>query len=1059
MKRHARIFPLLTLLLASLLSGSGVWAQQKLQFEHLTEKQGLSQGTVICVFQDRMGFMWIGTQDGLNRYDGYEVKVFKNDPSDSTSLNDNFILQIAEDTSGVLWIGTLNTPDMLNRFDRASESFVQIPRESVDLTGMRVGSAFSEYVDPFGVRWLGTRGEGLQRVDPKTGKTITYTNDPSNPASLIDNRIYGVAGDQKGAIWVTTRSGLGRFDPRTEMFTHYQHDEANPNSPSDNFLWPILVDKSGVLWIGTWSGGLNRFDPESETFTHYKHNDSDPRSLAGDRLYSLFQDQSGMIWVGTGDNGADRFNPSLSTFGHYLHNPTEPASLIDNNIQSLFVDKSGIVWIGTRGGLDRWDRSRGSFTHYTHSAANPGSIAESLGPTIIEDRSGSLWIGTMNSGLSRFDKQTGRVTHYTHDPANPRSISDNRVYALQESRSGELWVGTYGGGLNRFDRASGSFTAYTHVDSVEGSLGAEGVWSLLEDRDGVLWVGTYGAGLDRFDRDSQTFAHFHHNDADAGSLSNDNVLSLFEDRSGTLWVGTMGGGLSRFDRETGSFRNYREKDGLANDMVFGILEDGLGNLWMSTNKGISRFDPRTETFWNFDYSDGLQGNEFNQGAYTQDPRTGEMFFGGSNGLNIFDPNTVRRNSYVPPVVFSSFTRYNTDDEEGRPIEEKGTSAQSEITISYKDNIAYFEFAALSYYNSFKNKYSYKLEGFSDNWIQLGTERRATFTDLDGGEYVLRVRGSNNDGVWNEEGASLRVIVTPPWWKTTWAYTGYGILIIAFLWGARRFEINQREQKAKMREAQLHAKAVEAEKKVLAAENERKTKELEDARTLQLSMLPKEVPKLPGYEIAVFMKTATEVGGDYYDFSLSKDGTLDVAFGDATGHGMQAGTVVTLMKGLFLLEASRTDIQTFFGQCTRAIKETKLGRLLMALTLVRIQGNSVSLSTAGMPPVYLHRKSNGLIEEILLKGMPLGAMKNFHYALHETILERGDTLLLLTDGLPEQKNSREEMFDYARVQSAFGDLIGHSPKEIIDELMQAGDSWMDGVVQDDDITLMVIRKTA
>ena len=414
------------------------------------------------------------------------------------------------------------------------------------------------------------------------------------------------------------------------------------------------------------------------------------------------------------------------------------------------------------------------------------------------------------------------------------------------------------------------------------------------------------------------------------------------------------------------------------------------------------------------------------------------------------------NPFIPPIVLSSFTRYNTDDAEGRPIEEKGIAAKSQVTLSYKDNVATFQFASLSYHNPARNQYAYKLEGYSDNWIQLGRERKATFTNLDGGSYVLRVKGSNNDGTWNEQGASLNIIVQPPWWKTRWAYSGYALLVFGFFFTLRRFELNRREQKTRIRESELREKAIVAEKRVLEAENERQTKELEDARMLQLSLLPKDVPHLPAYDIAVFMKTATEVGGDYYDFSVGKDDTLDIAFGDATGHGMQAGTIVTLMKGLFLSDASRFDIQAFLGHCSRAIKEIRLGRLFMAFTLVRLKGNSVYFSTAGMPPVFIFRKRDGTIEEILLKGMPLGAMKNFPYALHETSLESGDALLLLSDGLPELKNSKEEMFDYARVESSFAQVATRTPDEIISSLVAAGDSWMEGAVQDDDITMLVVK---
>jgi ligand-binding sensor domain-containing protein/serine phosphatase RsbU (regulator of sigma subunit) len=1031
-------------------------AQQQIVFQHLTEKDGLSQGGVNCILRDSQGFMWLGTQDGLNRFDGYQFRIFKHDPADPKSLTDNWILSLYEDSSHTLWVRSQGTPKMLNRFDRATETFTSVPIDSVDLTKARVNSikppAFNE---PSGAQWRGEIGTGVTRFDPATGKTISFRHNPSNPRSLIDDRIYSIYGDRTGTIWIGTHEGLDRFDAKTGTFVHYRHDNSNPSSLSDNWVWPILEDRSGMLWFGTYSGGLNRLDRATGRFVRYRHDDSDPRSLSSDQIYSLYQDRSGMIWVGTLDHGVDRFDPELNAFAHYAHDPSNPASLVDNNTLCMYVDRSGKAWVGTRSGVDRFDRTKGTFTHFRHDPSNPKSIGDNQAECILQDRSGVLWIGMVSSGIDRFDPRTGVFTHYRHDPSQPASLADNRVYALSEDPSGAIWVGTYGGGLDRLDPAKGTFTHYTHKDADPTSLGAPGVFALCMDREGVLWVGTFGGGLDRFNRESGTFTHYRRDPAASNSLSNNIIACLYEDRRGTLWVGTAGG-LNRFDRATGTFKRFREQDGLPNDVVFGILEDAKGNLWLSTNKGLSQFDPRRETFRNYNYNDGLQGDEFNQNAYAKDPLSGEMYFGGNNGFTAFQPNDVKENSYIPPIAFSSFVRYNTDDKEGKPIEEKGVDTRSTITLSYKDNVASFEFAALSFYNNFKNQYAYKLEGFNDNWIQLGTEHKATFTNLDPGEYTLRVRGSNNDGVWNEQGASLELIVTPPWWRTRWAYGSYALLALGFLYGLRRFDLSRREQKARVRESELRAKAAEAEKRALEAENERQTKELEDARRLQLSMLPKEVPKLPEYDIAVFMKTATEVGGDYYDFSLAHDGALNVALGDATGHGMQAGTIVTLMKGLFVSDASRFDVQAFFDHCSKAIKDIKLGRLFMAFTLVRLKGKCVYLSSAGMPPAFLHRKRDGTIEEILLKGMPLGAMRNFPYTLHETELERGDTLLLLTDGLPEQKNGGGEMFDYERVQTALAESASRTPDEIISHLVKAGESWMGGAAQEDDISLIVVR---
>jgi serine phosphatase RsbU (regulator of sigma subunit)/ligand-binding sensor domain-containing protein len=1058
--RAARHFAPAVALAVLLLAGAPpqAGAQEAIPFEHFTVNDGLSQGSVNCIFQDSYGFIWFGTQDGLNRSDGHHVDIYKNNPDDSASIGDKFIVFIAEDSTRTLWAGGINTPGVLFRFDRATETFRPVPRDSVDLSAAKSSSAFPSYTDPAGVRWsgAGSRGGGLTRLDTRTGAATIFRHDAAATASLSDDKVYSVVADRAGMIWVGTRGGLDRLDPRSGTFTHFRHDDARPGSLAENWVWPLMVDADGNLWAGTFGGGLHRFDPRTGSFAHFRHDDANPRSLAGDRVLSLFQDASGVIWVGLSDNGVDRFQPDLINFAQYLHDPKDPRSLADNNIQGMLIERSGSAWIATRKGVNRWDRKTGEFRLYHNNPKDQRTIGGDQALTMIEDRSGNIWIGLLSEGLDRFDPSTGVFRHYRNDPKNPHSLPDNRVTALLEDRAGAIWVGTYGTGLGRLDPATGEFTLWRHDPAKATSLAADGVWALLEDRDGRVWAGTLGGGLDRLNREAGTFEHFAHVDADSSTLSDNIVVTMIEDRQGGIWVGTTAG-LNRFDQPTGKFRSWHEREGLSNDLILGILEDNGGRLWLSTSKGLCRFDPAAGDFRTYTYSDGLQGDEFNQYSYAKDARSGELFFGGPNGFNVFDPARIRSNPYVPPVVFSGFTRYNSDDEEGKPIVEKGIDVKPSITLSYKDNVANFEFAALSFHNSDKNLYSYRLVGYNEGWIQLGTERRATFTNLDGGDYVLEVRGSNGDGVWNETGASLGITVLPPWWKTRWAYGSYFVLVTAILYGLRREEINRREQKMRIREAELQTKAVKAEKRALEAENARKSKELEDARQLQLSMLPKEVPKVAGYEISVFMRTSTEVGGDYYDFSRTPDGHLNVAFGDATGHGMQAGTIVTLMKGLFLAEVSQFEIPKFFNHCSRTIKEIKLGRLFMALTLVRLNGKSVSLSSAGMPPAYLYRKTDRSIEEILLKAVPLGSMKSFPYGLHETSMEEGDTLLLMTDGLPEQKNATEEMFDYARVTECFRKVAENRPDEIIASLVREGDNWMNGVPLDDDITLMVVRR--
>jgi ligand-binding sensor domain-containing protein/serine phosphatase RsbU (regulator of sigma subunit) len=1036
-------------------SGS-VAAQGNIKFSHLTVEDGLSQSSVTCILQDRKGFMWFGTQDGLNRYDGYNFKVFKNNPPDSTTLTENFIFSIYEDRSGVLYIETRG--GTLQEYNPRLESFRIVNKDSVDLTGAKVNTVGAVLREPSGVIWTGGLGSpsGLKRLDTRTGEITVFRHDPSDPASLSSDKVYSVYRDHSGNLWVGTFNGLDRYDELTGKFYHYQHDPDNPSSIPDNWVWPIYEDSRGHLWIGTVNSGLCLFDPKAGTFINYKNNPNEPASINDNFIFSIYEDRSGLIWIGTNLGGISYFNSSQQAFEQFRHDPKNENSLSEDIVLSLLVDRHGDYWIGTRNkGLNKFNRHSGKFTHYLNNPSDNNSLISNSILSLMQARSGIIWIGSYSSGLDAFDPERNSFTHFVNDPSDPETISDNRIYSLVEDQDGIIWIGTYGGGLNRLDKKTCKVTLYQHDDHDSTSISSNATWSLALDEADRLWVGTFGEGINVFDRSSQTFRHFKNISGDSTSIADNSIIRVFKDSKGNMWFGTTRG-LSRFLSESGTFRNYDEEDGLANSFVYGIVEDNNGNLWISTNDGLSKFDPQRESFKNYFERDGLQGNEYNQNAFARDPRTGDLLFGGLNGFNVFNPDSLQENIYPPPISFTTYMRFNTDDEEGKPIIEKGISVRDSIFLTYKDNIITFEFAALSFYNNSENQYRYRLEGFNDNWIQLGNSHSVAFTNLSPGEYTLQVTGSNNDGVWNETGASLRIFVAPPWWKTKIAYGIYFFAIFGFLFGVRKYEINRREQKAQIRESALRIKATEAEKRALEMENARKTKELEEARQLQLSMLPKEVPSLDDLEIAAFMRTATEVGGDYYDFIVEENGVLNVAFGDATGHGLQAGTMVTLMKGFFTSDSSKLELHEFMNHCSRIIKEIKLGRILMSFTYLKIDNKKLKITSAGMPPVFYYNKKDNQIEEIAIQGVPLGAMRNAKYQVCERPLNSGDTLLLLTDGLPEQMNSQEEMFDYMRLKHHFCENIENSPEIIIQKLVEAGDNWMDGKSQDDDITFVVIR---
>jgi serine phosphatase RsbU (regulator of sigma subunit) len=584
---------------------------------------------------------------------------------------------------------------------------------------------------------------------------------------------------------------------------------------------------------------------------------------------------------------------------------------------------------------------------------------------------------------------------------------------------------------------------------------------------GILWVGTDG-GLVKFNLLSAEFTRYFQGSAGGGILSRDAIFSFYESRRepGILWMAT-GKGLNRISLKTGASIDYKGSQTLEDFIILRILEDDRGNFWLSTAaSGLLRFNPQTGTTKRYDIGDGLQGNEFYQAACKS--QSGKIFFGGLNGFTAFYPHQVKDNSYVPPVVLTDFQIFNRSikpghlGRNGRPILRKNITETKVIQLSHKDKMFSFEFAALNYNHTERNQYAYKMEGFADDWQNIGKRRMVTFTNLSSGTYNFQVKGSNNDGLWNEEGTSVRVIISPPWWRSPWAYGLYIVFLALVLVGLNRLQrarlIKKERDQAKIQEAQLRAQAAEAEARAIEAEDKRKTHELEEARKLQLSMLPKKLPEPPGFDISVYMKTAYEVGGDYYDFFETDDGTLTIAVGDATGHGLKAGTLVSIIKGLFLNEAGdlQPEIHAFFDKSNRIIKQMNLGNLFMGLTLVRIKHNKGVIASAGMPPVYLYSEKNRAVEEIALKAPPIGAFNDFSYSHQEMELTKGDTLLLLSDGLPELFNPAEEMFGYSRLKKLFAGIGRKNPGQIIDDLVAAGDSWLNGKPQEDDMTFVVLK---
>ena len=775
-----------------------------LRFDHISIEQGLSQSSVHVIFQDSRGFLWFGTQDGLNRFDGYTFKTYKPDPDAPYSLSDRWINSIVEDQEGYLWIAT--RLGGLNRYDPRSEQFIHYRHDDKNPSSISNDRINVLYLDKKDNLWVGTP-RGLDLFDRDKNVFVHYNYDPFRPEGITGKTITAIYEDSRGRFWVgTSAGGLNRFDPQSKTFTPYQHNPENENSISNDHVTAIAESRSSVLWIGT-RDGLNRFMPDTGRFQRYMHSEIDKQSIADNVITALHVDSTGNLWVGT-ELGLDRLSNIGTRFIHYRNDPTFSKSLSTNYIKSIYEDRGGVLWFGTSaGGVNKYDRQRDRFAYYRHDPENPNSISGNLIFSIYVDSQGYTWIGTEGAGLNRFTWHTSQVMHYLHDPQKRNTISANTVNAIHEDQDGMLWIATQegldrfdrnslqfshyqrdpsnpnslsanhvyevyvdsqnniwagtAGGLDRLDHTTGKFTHYMPRVGDPNSLSSTSINIIVEDHNGDFWMGTFDSGLNKFDPETEKFTRYRFDPQNKQSISNDSILAIYVDSKNRLWIGTAGGGLNLYNPATDSFTYYLEKDGLPNGVVYGILEDAQGKLWLSTNFGISRFDPETKTFRNFDAGDGLQSNEFNSGAFAKG-RYGEFYFGGINGLTIFHPSRIDDSPYLPQVVLTSLTQGDNPI-----VTDSSLATTQKVILQWPQNSLEFEFAALSYSQPNKNQYAYKLEGFDTDWHSIGTKRDGRYTNLPGGEYTLLLKASNSDGIWNETPIRIDVTVIPPFWQTVW----------------------------------------------------------------------------------------------------------------------------------------------------------------------------------------------------------------------------------------------------------------------------------------------------
>lgn len=776
---------------------------QDLKFTNITIEDGLSHSKVNCIYQDSQGFLWFGTNEGLNKYDGYRFTVYQPDPDEPQSISANLIRCILEDRHKNFWIGTEGGG--LNRFDRNYKTFMHYTADSsseIILSGNNINSMIE---DRNGDLWLGMEN-GLDHLDLEKGKVFNYLPHKEDSDNQTVNEVMVIYEDSHGILWIgTLGGGLCSFNRDEQRFVCCRHDGQDRYSIGDDEIHAITEDVIGDLWIGTTNGGLNRYDRLNKRFERFYPGRDNPESTT---IRAILDDGQGKLWIGN-RSGLYHFDRMQQRFIYYSHDPNNPSSLVQNSVLTIFRDAKGDIWFGTRGGISYLNTSNLPFVHYRADPNNRRCLNKQAVYAILEDRYGDIWFGTEHGGLNYLNRRTGLFTYFTYDIMNPNSLSVNNIKSLLEDRQGNLWIGTYNGGLNYFDRGKKRFFHYRHDDQNTSSLSNDNVMALVADADGNIWIGTDGGGLDRFDRNRNRFEHVLENrrlhnfssihcllldqngrlwmggkNSQIGCLNtvtNDftvltidesinevDVMTVYEDRNGNLWFGTVGAGLFVIMESDNSQRLFTKKNGLPSNIVYGIVEDEDNNLWLSTTNGLCRFNPETGETKNYYKENGLQSDQFNYGAYMKS-REGEIFFGGINGVTAFFPRKIQENTYIPPVVITNFMLLNQPVTVGgkNAILTREISETRSLQLSYEHAVISFEFVALNYANPEQNQYAYIMEGFEDNYNYVGNRRFATYTNLDPGTYTFRVKAANNDGVWNEQGVAIEISITPPFWKTLW----------------------------------------------------------------------------------------------------------------------------------------------------------------------------------------------------------------------------------------------------------------------------------------------------
>jgi signal transduction histidine kinase/ligand-binding sensor domain-containing protein/CheY-like chemotaxis protein len=850
----------------SILICSSFVLPQEYKFEAVTTRDGLSQDLVNSIFQDSRHFLWISTSNGLNRYDGNKFRIYKPIQQDPKTISGINVWEIAEDKEGNLWIATYGGG--LNKYIRKTDTFVRIMFDPNNPDSPRSDKIEHILLDKDEHLWIAS-DLGLSRLDLKTGKFRHFKSDPKNSNSLCYPELTALVQDSEGKIWIGTLMGLSVYDPLTDKFKSYLNKSNDPNSLSHNYIHVIYEDKRKNIWVGTHNG-LNLLNKKKDNFTRFLPDPQNPNSLNNEIISDILEDRLGHLWIASSSKGLNVYDRDKNIFKHYTHNPFDPNSINSNSIHCLYQDQAGVLWIGSYGGgLIKLDFNKSQFQHIRNEPVSNNTLSSNHIASFAVDKDNSIWIGTLGGGLDHFTRKgnLNLFNNYTQNPHVPFGLINDQVYsiAVQDAdnlwlgtekgvqkycksankftaidpfsrpgfantpiysvmvdHSGSLWVGSTKSGICYFDKAKKSFINLFHHADDPKSLASDAVRYLYEDRKRNIWVCTVN-GLDYFHRGKNEFIHFKFDPDNPNSLSDLMILLIFEDSEGNLWVGTPSG-LNKMvgnidNPESIRFIRYSTQDGLPGNTIQGILEDRNKNLWISTDNGLSKFNRFTKTFTNFTTDDGLQGNGFYVTACARIPNTGEMLLGGDNGFNIFVPENIREDTYPPPVAITDFQIDNrrvpvNSKFDGRIVLEKVIGETKDLTLPYNQNNLSLEFSSLSFSNPSSNIHAYKMEGLDSAWVNIGNRRFASFTNLSPGEYTFKVKAANHSGLWNENFASIRINIRPPFWQTFLFRAFTLVILVGMVFFAYKYKTRNMHKRSQdlQREVDKRTKELQSEVK-------------------------------------------------------------------------------------------------------------------------------------------------------------------------------------------------------------------------------------------------------